>query len=125
MLASQRLKATASIARASGSVSASAGPSDPTVSLAGVIDDEIPPLPQAFQAAEVEPLLRSDGHVGLALDDCADQRRLVVEVVVELGAAHVRAVAHFLDRRAGDALLVDQLCRGVDDPRARLSALTR
>ena len=29
------------------------------------------------------------------------------------------------DRRAGDALLVDQLCRGVDDPRARLSALTR
>ena len=31
----------------------------------------------------------------------------------------MRTVAHFLDRRAGDALLKDQLCRGVNDPRAR------
>ena len=93
------------------------------VRVAGVIDHEIAPLPQAVEAAEVEPLLRADGPVGLALDDCADQRRLVLEVVVELRAAHVCSVAHFLDRRAGHALLKDQPCRGVDDPRARRLAL--
>ena len=93
--------------------------------VAGVIDHEIAPLPQAIEAAEVEPLLRDDRHVGLALDDCANQRRLVLEVVVELRAAHLRTVAHFLDRRAGNALLIDQLRRSVNDPRARRLTLAR
>ena len=131
MLASQRLKDAATTALASGSVSASAEPSEPTgqpnapARVAGVIDHEIAPLPQAIEAAEVKLLLRADGPVGLALDDCADQRRLVLEVVVELRAAHLCTVAHFLDRRAGNALLKDQLRRSVNDPRARLLALAR
>src|SRR5260221_4650139 len=95
------------------------------VRVAGVLNHEVTPLPEAIEAAEVDLLLRADGHVGLALDDCTDQRRLVFEVVVELRTAHVRTVAHFLDRRAGNALLIDQLRRSVDDPPARRGALAR
>ena len=51
-----------------------------------VVDHPISPGAQALQGAEIEPLVVGDDLVRLMLDDGPDQRRLVVEVVVELRA---------------------------------------
>ena len=61
-------------------------------------------------------LLAADDRVGLVLDHGPHQGRLVIEVVVELGAADVRRGPHVVDRGAVDALVEDQLGSGFDDP---------
>ena len=67
-------------------------------------------------------LLAADDRVGLVLDHGPHQGRLVIEVVVELGAADVRRGPHVVDGGAVDALVEDQLGSGFDDPFAGLSA---
>src|ERR1700728_711734 len=51
-----------------------------------VLDHPVAPGAQAVQAAEIERLLPGDDRVGLVLDHSANQRGLVIEVVVELRA---------------------------------------
>ena len=52
-----------------------------------------------------------------------DQRVLVREVVIELGAAHARGCLHVVEARARDAIPEHQLCGGADDALPRRASL--
>ena len=83
-----------------------------------VLDQHVTPGPQAghrVQVVEVGPLGLQD-RVGLVVDDGADQRLLVLEVVVHLRAAHPGGRPDVLQRGLGRAALEDELRRGRDDP---------
>src|ERR1700690_2631444 len=88
-----------------------------------MLDHKVAPGPQTVQGAEVDRLLLADHRVCLVVDHRPNQARLVVEVVVELGARDVRCRSHVVDRRVGDALLKDQIGGRVNDALARLLTL--
>ena len=90
-------------------------------------DQEVPPCPQALQAVQrgQHRFLAADDGLGLVLDDRLNQGLLVLEVVIDLRAAHPGGRPDILDGRPGDAAVEHQLGRRRDNPLPGLLALRR
>ena len=88
-------------------------------------DEGIEPAVDRREAVELveQAVLRAEDRVGRDVDDRSQQVVAVVEVVVELAAAHVGLALDVLEADRAGAALGDQPRRRPEDPQAGRSAL--